>query len=37
MYGASNTAYPPTDPRNGYNHMAGRTSFMFCVPVFPSL
>ncbi len=37
LHGASNTSYPPTDPRNGYNHMAGRTSFMFCVPVFPSL
>ena len=36
-YGATNTSYPPTDPRNGYNHMAGHTSFMFCVPMFPTL
>lgn len=37
LYGSSNTAYPATDPRQAYNHMGGRTSFMFCVPQFPSL
>lgn len=25
------------DPRQAYNHMAGRTSFMFVVPMFPAL
>ena len=34
---ASDSAYSPTDPRRVYNHMAGRTSFMFTVPVFPAL
>ena len=37
MQFASNSAYAPTDPRKAYNHMAGRTSFMFTVPMFPSL
>lgn len=36
MYRASKTAYSPLDPRRVYNHMAGRTSYMFTVPVFPS-
>lgn len=27
----------PTDPRQAYNHMAGRSSFMFTVPMFPAL
>jgi hypothetical protein len=31
-----NGSYAPTDPRGAYNHMAGRTSFMFSVPLFPS-
>lgn len=26
-----------TDPRQAYNHMAGRTAFMFTVPMFPAL
>lgn len=26
-----------TDPRHAYNHMAGRTAFMFTVPMFPAL
>ncbi|WP_395734291.1 hypothetical protein [Prosthecobacter sp.] len=26
-----------TDPRQAYNHMAGRSSFMFTVPMFPAL
>ena len=30
-------SYPSTDPRAAYNHQGGRTSFMFTVPVFPSL
>ena len=25
-----------SDPRQAYNHMAGRTAFMFAVPLFPS-
>ncbi|MDB6072817.1 MAG: hypothetical protein JWO89_457 [Verrucomicrobiaceae bacterium] len=37
MQFASNNAYAPTDPRKVYNHMCGRTSFMFTVPMFPSL
>ena len=37
MQFSSNSAYAPTDPRKAYNHMAGRTSFMFTVPMFPSL
>jgi Tfp pilus assembly protein PilE len=28
---------PSPDPRHAYNHMAGRTSFMFTVPMFPCL
>jgi prepilin-type N-terminal cleavage/methylation domain-containing protein len=36
IYRASNSAYAATDPRRIYNHMAGRTSFMFTVPEFPS-
>ncbi len=27
----------PQDPRQAYNHMAGRTAFMFTVPMFPAL
>jgi len=27
----------PADPRQAYNHMAGRTSYMFTVPMFPAL
>jgi prepilin-type N-terminal cleavage/methylation domain-containing protein len=26
-----------TDPRRAYNHMGGRTAFMFTVPMFPAL
>ena len=37
LYRASNTAYTAIDPRAVYNHMAGRTSFMFTVPLFPAL
>lgn len=29
--------YASSDPRQAYNHMAGRTSFMFTVPMFPAL
>ena len=36
MYRASNTSYPSSDPRKVSNHMAGRTSYMFTVPAFPS-
>jgi hypothetical protein len=28
---------PRTDPRQTYNHMSGRTSLMFTVPMFPAL
>jgi hypothetical protein len=31
-----NPDYAATDPRQAYNHMAGRTSFMFTIPMFPS-
>lgn len=31
-----NTA-PTSTPQQAYNHMAGRTSFMFTVPMFPAL
>jgi hypothetical protein len=34
--GVLNGSYSTTDPRRGYNHMGGRTSFMFTVPMFPS-
>lgn len=34
--GTLNGTYTATDPRRAYNHMAGRTSFMFTVPMFPS-
>lgn len=27
----------PIDPRQAYNHMGGRTSFMFTAPMFPAL
>jgi Tfp pilus assembly protein PilE len=30
-------ALPSSDPRRAYNHMAGRTSYMFTVPMFPAL
>ncbi len=33
---AANTL-PATDPRQAYNHMAGRSAFMFTVPMFPAL
>jgi hypothetical protein len=33
----SNTSIPPTDPRHVYNHMGGRTAYMFTVPTFPAL
>jgi hypothetical protein len=36
MYRASNTGFSSNDPRKVYNHMAGRTSYMFTVPAFPS-
>ena len=29
--------FTATDPRQAYNHMAGRTGFMFTVPMFPAL
>ncbi len=36
--GPINSGSPdPTDPRQAYNHMGGRTSFMFTVPMFPAL
>lgn len=31
-----NPSFAAGDPRKAYNHMAGRTSFMFAVPMFPS-
>lgn len=31
-----NPSISTSDPRKAYNHMAGRTSFMFAVPMFPS-
>lgn len=31
-----NTGFPSTDPRKAYNHMGGRSAFMFVVPLFPS-
>jgi hypothetical protein len=31
-----NGSYAATDPRRAYNHMAGRTSYMFSIPMFPS-
>jgi hypothetical protein len=34
--GTLNGSYATTDPRRAYNHMAGRTSFMFTIPMFPS-
>ncbi len=33
---ALNPNFATSDPRKAYNHMAGRTSFMFAVPMFPS-
>jgi hypothetical protein len=36
-YRATNGAYSSTDPRSLYNHMAGRTSYMFAVPMFPGI
>lgn len=35
--GPVTSALPSTDPRQAYNHMAGRTSYMFTVPMFPAL
>ncbi|HSJ04652.1 MAG: type II secretion system protein J [Verrucomicrobium sp.] len=34
--GTLNGSYGTTDVRRAYNHMAGRTSFMFTLPMFPS-
>jgi hypothetical protein len=31
-----NGSYATNDARRAYNHMAGRTSFMFTIPMFPS-
>jgi hypothetical protein len=35
--GPVENSLPTGDPRQAYNHMGGRTSFMFTVPMFPSL
>ncbi len=35
--GAVANTLPSTDPRQAYNHMAGRSAFMFTVPMFPAL
>lgn len=35
--GAVANTFASSDPRQAYNHMAGRTSFMFVVPMFPAL
>ncbi|HYF37355.1 MAG TPA: hypothetical protein VD994_18790 [Prosthecobacter sp.] len=35
--GAQANTLTAVDPRQAYNHMAGRTSFMFTVPMFPAL
>lgn len=35
--GAITNTLPSTDPRQAYNQMAGRTSYMFTVPMFPAL
>ena len=35
--GAIANTFASSDPRQAYNHMAGRTSFMFVVPMFPAL
>ena len=35
--GAQPNTLAPSDPRQAYNHMGGRTAFMFTVPMFPAL
>jgi len=35
--GAIANTFASSDPRQAYNHMAGRTAFMFVVPMFPAL
>ena len=35
--GPAPNTFSTADPRQAYNQMAGRTSFMFTVPMFPSL
>lgn len=35
--GPQATTLNAVDPRHAYNHMAGRTAFMFTVPMFPAL
>lgn len=35
--GAIANTFTASDPRQAYNHMAGRTAFMFVVPMFPAL
>lgn len=35
--GVTPASLASNDPRQAYNHMAGRTSFMFAVPMFPAL
>lgn len=31
-----NATFAATDPRKAYNHMAGRSAYMFTIPMFPS-
>ena len=31
-----NATFAATDPRKAYNHMSGRTAYMFTIPMFPS-
>lgn len=35
--GPATNTFSSSDPRQAYNHMGGRTSFMFTVPLFPCL
>jgi hypothetical protein len=37
LHGVTNNSLPATDARRIYNHMGGRSSYMFTVPVFPAL
>jgi hypothetical protein len=37
LHGVTNNAIPATDARRVYNHQAGRTAYMFTVPLFPAL
>jgi hypothetical protein len=37
LHGVTNNSIPATDARRVYNHMGGRSAYMFTIPLFPAL